>query len=135
MGKLKDKMLQDEECNWEPSKHGGKQCPIHGGSDLSDVDADAIKKAGGLDADRYRSEEDMSRARVKRTETIFTNRINDIVNNPENHFTSGQLKRLHNYAVLSYSSDKDFLRKVAFKMVVSRFSPEQAMESVYYEYA
>lgn len=105
------------------------------GSDLSDVDADAIKKAGGLDADKYRSEEEVTRALVRDTEKDFISRMNDVMNNPDSYFDEYQLQRIHSYSAFFGMPEKEYIRRVAFKMIVSKFSPNQAIESVYREYA
>ena len=38
------------QCNWDPKKHGGRPCPVHGGGGLWDENvftrADKLKKAG-----------------------------------------------------------------------------------------
>lgn len=134
MGKLSDRKLQEEECEWQPSKHHGQECPKHGyESDLTDDEIEGIKKAGGkMDGEKepLNSEEESWR-RVHRTETIFKNRIDSIVSNPEEYFKKSQIQRIHNYSKMLEISEKKFLERVATKMVVSRFSPEQAIEWAY----
>lgn len=136
MGKMKDIAIKNQECDWDESKHHGKSCPVHGyaESDLTDEEKEDIQKAGGLDADKPRIDsEKEAKNRVHRTETIWKNRIDDIISNPESYFKKSQLQRIHNYAVRSEISEKKFMERVATKMVMSRFSPEQAIEWVYKE--
>ena len=125
-----------DECKWNENKHDGKPCPIHEGfaSDLTDKEQEEIKKAGGLDADKYVSKEEEDRKRVKRTETILKNRMDEIKNHPEKYFTKKQLKNIHNNAVISKMSDSQYIRLVAKKIILGkRKDYDNAIEEVFKE--
>jgi len=50
------------ECNWDPKKHGGRPCPVHGGGGLWDENVftrqEKLKKAGYTDEDLKDADED-----------------------------------------------------------------------------
>lgn len=137
---MKDYLLSQEECDWKPSKHNNKPCPKHGfESDLTDSEQQDIKRAGGLDANKYvdldesyRREEARNKRIVKQTENRWNKQRENIVSNPEQHFTKNQLNDIEFCSKRLGMTKKRFLEKVAFEIVVHRNSPREAIEKVYY---
>lgn len=125
-----------DECKWDENKHDGKPCPIHEGfaSDLTDKEKEEIKRAGGLDADKYVSKDEENRKTVQRTERILKNRMDDICEHPEQHFTKTQRRTIHNNAVMLGMSESRYMKLLASKIVLGkRRDYNSAIEEVFRE--